>query len=389
MTARAGVPDELVIDGGRIVTPGGVLNDGWVRVVDGVVEELGTGPPPTAGRTSHLHGRWLLPGFIDLHVHGGGGHDFAADPESMAAGAAFHLAHGTTSTLISLVTAPIPELQAQLSWAAKLAKQGGPGTPRVLGAHLEGPFLSPTRCGAQNTEHMRRPDRAVLAELIAAADGSLRAITVAPELDGAVEVIAEAAAAGVVVALGHSDATFTEAQAGIAAGASLATHLFNGMRPLHHREPGLVGAALASGIRCELINDGIHVHPAITRLVAATADRLVLVTDAIAATGAGEGEYSLGGQPVLVRDGQARLRSTGSLAGSTLTADVALRRAVQVSGLSIEQASAAASATPADVLGLGDQLGSIAVGRVADLVVLSDDLTVADVFFAGVQPRLL
>lgn len=383
MTARAGVPDELVIGGGRIVTPGGVLEDGWVRVVDGVVEALGTGPPPAAARSWRLDGRWLLPGFIDLHVHGGGGRDFASDPESMVAGASFHLQHGTTSTLLSLVTAPLPDLAAQLDWAAKLTKRAAPGMPRVLGAHLEGPFLSQARCGAQNTEHMRSPDRAVLAELIAAADGALRSITIAPELDGAVDLIDQAAAAGIVAALGHSDATFAEAQAGIAAGASLATHLFNGMRPLHHREPGLVGAALSSGIRCELINDGIHVHPAMTRLVAAIPDRLVLVTDAIAATGAGEGEYSLGGQPVLVRDGQARLRSTGSLAGSTLTTDVALRRAVQVSGLSIEQASAAASGTPADVLGLGDQLGSIAVGHIADLVVLTDELSVADVFLAG------
>lgn len=385
MTARAGTPDELVLAGGRVVTPSGVLHDGWVHVVDGVIEDVGSGAPPPAATTCRLEDRWLLPGFIDLHVHGGGGHDFTAGPDAMAAGTAFHLAHGTTSTLVSLVTAPIPDLQTQLGWAAQLAQDGAPGASRVLGAHLEGPFLSQTRCGAQNTEHMRSPDPAVLADLIAAADGSLRVITIAPELDGATEVIGQAAAAGLVAAVGHSDATFAEAQAGIAAGATLATHLFNGMRPLHHREPGLVGAALASGIRCELINDGIHVHPAMTRLVAARPDRLVLVTDAISATGAGEGEYSLGGQPVLVRDGQARLRSTGSLAGSTLTIDVALRRAVQVSGLTIEQASAAASGTPADVLGVGDQLGSIAAGRIADLVVLTDDLTVADVFLAGVR----
>jgi N-acetylglucosamine-6-phosphate deacetylase len=186
-----------------------------------------------------------------------------------------------------------------------------------------------------------------------------------------------------VAALGHSDATYAEACAAIDAGASLTTHLFNGMRPLHHREPGLIGAALASGIVCELINDGIHVHPAVTGVVACPAGRLALVTDAISAAGAGDGDYALGGQPVRVRDGRPRLASNGSLAGSTLTMDEAVRRAVQESGMSIEAASAAASTTPARVVGIADRVGALTGGLACDLVILDDQLRVLDVIIAG------
>jgi N-acetylglucosamine-6-phosphate deacetylase len=230
---------------------------------------------------------------------------------------------------------------------------------------------------------MRAPDRDVLSGLLGAADGTLRSITIAPELPGALDVVRDAVSAGVVAALGHSDATYAEARAGIEAGAGLATHLFNGMRPLHHREPGLIGAALASEMAVELINDGIHVHPAVTRIVASPPGRLVLVTDAISAAGVGDGDYALGGQPVRVREGRARLTSTGSLAGSTLTMDVAVRRAVKESGLSVETASAAASGTPARVLGIADQVGALVAGLSADLVVLDDDLEVTRVMVRG------
>jgi N-acetylglucosamine-6-phosphate deacetylase len=230
---------------------------------------------------------------------------------------------------------------------------------------------------------MRTPDRAVFAELFAAAGGTLRSITIAPELPGALGVIADAVAAGVVAALGHSDATYAQARAGIEAGASLCTHLFNGMRPLHHREPGLAGATLESGIAFEVINDGVHLHPAIPALLAPRAGRLVLVTDAIDAAGVGDGEFVLGGQRVQVEDGQARLASTGSLAGSTLTMDAAVRRAVRDSHLSVEAASAAASANPARLLGLQERMGVIAPGLSADLVVLDDGLRVLDVLAGG------
>jgi N-acetylglucosamine-6-phosphate deacetylase len=374
---------QLVLAGARVVVPDGVLDDGWVAVAGGRIDAVGASAPPPGAEVRDLGGAWLLPGFIDLHMHGGGGHDVTASPESMAAAIAFHRGHGTTGTLVSLVTAPVDALAEQLRWAAALTARGATRDGHLLGAHLEGPFLSHVRCGAQNTAYMRPPDRAVFAELLAAAGGTLRAITIAPELPGAVDVIADAVAAGVVAALGHSDATYAQARAGIAAGATLCTHLFNGMRPLHHRQPGLIGATLESGIAFEVINDGVHLHPAIPALLGPRAGRLVLVTDAIDAAGVGDGEFVLGGQRVQVQDGQARLASTGSLAGSTLTMDAAVRRAVRDSHLSIEDASAAASANPARLLGVQDRMGAISPGLAANLVVLDDELRVLDVMAGG------
>jgi N-acetylglucosamine-6-phosphate deacetylase len=361
---------DTVLAGGRVVVPDGVLDGGWVHVRDGVIVAAGTGSPPD-GRRIDLGGAWLLPGYVDLHMHGGGGHDAATSAEAMAAAVAFHRSHGTTATLISLVTAPVEVLVEQLGWVADLAARG-----TILGAHLEGPFLSPARCGAQNPAHMQPPDVGVFRQLHAAARGTLRVMTIAPELPGALAVIEASVASGVVAALGHSDASYEQGRAAIAAGAALATHLFNGMRPLHHREPGLIGATLDARIPFELINDGVHLHPAMASLLSVPGRTPVLVTDAIDAAGVGDGEFVLGGQAVDVRDGEARLRSSGSLAGSTLTMELAVQRSVRHSGLPIERVSAAASGHPARVLGLDGVLGAIAPGHRADLVVLDDELRV-------------
>jgi N-acetylglucosamine-6-phosphate deacetylase len=368
--------------GARVVTPTGVIDDGWAQVASGTITGLGQGSPPR-GEFVDLRGAWLLPGYIDLHMHGGGGHDATASPTDLAAAVAFHRAHGTTRTLVSLVAASLDALAEQLSWIADRVALGRTPQGRVVGAHLEGPFLSAARCGAQNVKYLMAPDRGAFARLVAAARGGLRCVTIAPELPGALDVITDVMAAGAVAAIGHTDATYADAQAAIDAGAGLATHLFNGMRPLHHREPGVIAAALAADLPCEVINDGIHVHPAITTLIARIPERLVLVTDAIAAAGVGDGEFSLGGQHVQVRGDEARLTSTGSLAGSTLTMDAAVRRAVLECGLPIEVASAGASGNPARVLGLGNQCGSIVPGRDADLVVLDDDLRVVRVMIRG------
>jgi len=379
MTSK--VSERTVLANARVVTSRGVVEQGWVAVEAGRIAALGEGPPPDGAED--LAGAWLLPGFIDIHMHGGGGHDVAASPDELAEAIAFHRRHGTTRTLVSLVTAPVDALVEQLGWIADLVAAGPSADGHAVGAHLEGPFLSRAHCGAQNPAHLIEPDPVASSRLITAARGTLRSVTIAPELPGAMELIREVRAAGALVALGHTDASYAQASAAIEAGATLATHLFNGMRPLHHREPGVIGAALAAGLSCEVINDGVHVHPVITSLVAGGPGRLVLVTDAINAAGVGDGDFVLGGQPVRVRGGVARLVGTGSLAGSTLTMDAALRRAVRYCGLPIEVASAAASANPARVLGIDDRCGAIATGLDADLVVLDDDLRVTAVIAGG------
>ncbi len=370
-----------VLRGARVVTPEGVLNAGWVQILGGRIAGVGSGPLPSG--VADEVGGWLLPGFIDIHVHGGGGHDVTSSREDMVAAVAFHHARGTTATLVSLVTAPVDRLCEQLSWAADLAERESTEAGCVLGAHLEGPFLSRRRCGAQNPDHLLRPDRGTLATLIDAARGHLKSVTVAPELPGALELIDDVVAAGAVAAVGHTDATYAEATAAFARGATLATHLFNGMRPIHHREPGPVLAALDSGAHCETINDGVHVHPAVLREVSARgSERLVLVTDAMSAAGMSDGPYLLGGQDVIVAAGQARLAASGSLAGSTLTMDDAVRRAV-VDGLPIQAVAAAAASNPARVLGEHQRRGSIRVGLAADLILLDEEYRLRGVMSNG------
>lgn len=369
---------EAVLAGARIVTSDSVLTGGWLRVSGGRIAELGAGTAPAAAL--QLGGGFLVPGFVDLHVHGGGGHDFTASEAELAAGVAYHQSRGTTRTLVSLMAASLDAMCEQLGWVADLARGG---EFQVAGAHLEGPFLAAGRCGAQNVAYLLPPDRRVMAKLIEAGQGLLRTVTVAPELPGALEVIADLVAAGVVAAIGHTDASYQQAAAGYAAGAGLSTHLFNAMSPITHRKPGAAVAALDSGAPFEIINDGAHVHEAMIGLAArAAGGGLVLVTDAISAAGVGDGNYVLGGLPVTVRDGEARTPS-GGLAGSTLTMDVAFRRAVLDVGLPIERAAAAAATTPAQVLGLGQECGSIAAGLAADLVHLDDELRVRRVMVAG------
>jgi len=364
----------------RVVTPTGVLERGAVEVVDGTITAVSQQAPEHGGDTVDLCGSWLLPGYIDLHVHGGGGHDFTKSKADMAAGVTYHRTRGTTSTLVSLMTAPIGRLVEQLSWVAELVDEG-----RALGAHLEGPFLSLARCGAQNHDHLLPPDREVLERLIATGRGSIRTITVAPELPGALDLIKQIVDAGVIAAVGHTNATYEQAEAAFAAGATLATHLFNAMGSISQRAPGPSVAALDAGVFVELINDGVHVHDAMSRLALARAPRrLALITDAISATGVGDGDYTLGDRDVVVRDGRATLTGSARLAGSTLTTDAALRRAVQVLGMDIVAASEAASGVPARVLGLDDRTGAIVPGLAADLVVLDADLRVEQVIVGGV-----
>ena len=371
-------PTPAVIAAAHVVTPDRVLAPGWLRIADGRIAATGEGEPP---EPAAYRGHWALPGFIDMHVHGGGGASFTeggADDARRAA--AFHRAHGTTGIVASLVTAPADELERRVVMLARLADEGV-----IDGIHLEGPFLSAARCGAQDPRYLISPDVAVFSRLHAAARGWLRMITVAPELPGALDVIRAAAAAGVIAAAGHTDASAEVTAAGIAAGVSHATHLFNGMRPLGHRDPGPVGALLDEQVTCEVVTDGTHLHDVTVRLAARAAGpgNLVLITDAMAAAGMADGTYQLGKLEVTVAGGVARLASTGAIAGSTATMDQVVRHAITSVGLPVADVAAAASTTPARRLGLAAETGSLTPGLSADVVLLDEAFRLATVLAAG------
>lgn len=372
----------LWLTGGRVITPDAVLEGGGVLVVDGVIRQvLGAGESP-AGRLDEvveLAGATVLPGFVDLHLHGGGGAGFDDGAAAITTGLAVHRANGTTRNLLSLVTAPPADMERSIAAAADHAA----GDPTVLGLHLEGPFLSPERRGVHDPRSLQLPDPVLLDRLLTAGRGAVRVLTLAPELTGGMDLLRHAVDAGVQVAVGHSDAGYDLALHAFSAGADLITHAFNGMRPMHHRDPAIVGAAMDAGVVLEAINDGVHLHEATVRLLRAVAPgRVALITDAMAATCAGDGSYHLGAFPVEVTGGQARL-ADGTIAGSTLTMAVAVQRAVELVGMTVVEAANAASLVPARYLGVDDRYGSIRPGRAADLVIAGADLEVRAVLLDG------
>lgn len=359
---------------GRVVTPAGVIRQGCVEISNEQITAVAEYP---SGRDGH----WILPGFVDIHTHGGGGHTFTTgDADEARAAAGFHLRHGTTTLLASLVSSPFALLRAATTAFRPLVAEGV-----LAGIHFEGPYLSAARCGAQNPAYLRDPSTAELTELLKLGHGTIRMVTLAPERAGATAAIKLLTAHGVVPAIGHTDATYQQTQAAIAAGARVATHLFNGMRPVHHREPGPVIALLeAPTVVCELVADGVHLHDGMLAFATTTAgvERTALVTDAMAAAGQPDGEYELGGQRVTVTAGVARLASDGAVAGSTLTMDAAFRNAV-ATGFAVPEAAQMVATTPARAIGLGDRVGALQPGLRADLLVLDDDLNVVRVMRAG------
>ncbi|OLF13273.1 N-acetylglucosamine-6-phosphate deacetylase [Actinophytocola xanthii] len=363
-----------LITGGRVATPDGVLDPGWVLVESGTIAAVGTGPAPACdGPVTDAAGSWVVPGFVDIHCHGGGGAAFtSADPEIVRQAVTAHRRHGTTTMLASLVSRPVPELVEQVAALRELVADG-----LLAGIHLEGPFLSAARCGAHDPAVLRPPDAHSVDALLAAGRGAIRMVTVAPELEGAVPAVKRLVDAGVIAAIGHTDALAEDVVPAVDAGASVATHLFNGMRPLHHREPGPIGTLLDDErVTVELICDLVHLHPTVVRLAArhAGTGRTVVITDAISAAGAGDGVYEIGGLEVRVTDGVPTLAGGGSLAGSTLTMDAAFRNLVRGCGLGVLEAVVAASTRPAELLGLGEVTGRIAAGLAADLVLLDEGL---------------
>lgn len=366
----------VVIAAGTMVLDGQVARPGWLGTADGRILACGAGAPPRPADADFRDGT-VVPGFVDMHVHGGGGASYT-DGDGIAGAADFHLRHGTTTTLASLVTTSPAEL---LAGVRALAEATGHGT--VAGIHLEGPWLSRARCGAHDPAQLRDPDPAEIDAVLDAGAGAIRMVTLAPELPGAEAAIRRLVDAGVVVAVGHTDAGYEQTERAIALGATVGTHLFNAMPPLHHRDPGPALALLRHpGVTVELIADGVHVHPAVVHAVieAAGPDRVAVITDATAAAGRGDGSFRLGAVTVDVVSGVARVRGTSTIAGSTATMDQIFRNVHAGAGLAV--AAQTTSATPARALGL-ERVGSLRAGYDANLVVLDGDLRVAAVMVAG------
>lgn len=288
-------------------------------------------------------------GFIDLHAHGAAGYSYDdATAEEIMAAVEVHQSHGTEAMLLSLVSAPIDRLVARLQELRPLVAQ----SPEILGVHLEGPFLASSRCGAHDLQALVPPTPEAIDRLLEAGEGALKVVTVAPELPGAAEAITRLRQAGVVVAVGHTEANYDAAAAAFDSGASVLTHAFNAMPGLGHRDPGPIGAALSRDqVVLEVIADGVHVHPTVLKMLfSAAPGRIALVSDAMAAAGLGDGDYQLGGLAVEVRHGVPLLAGTQTLAGSTLTLDRAVETTV-AAGVAAQEALAAARTVPAGVLG--------------------------------------
>lgn len=369
----------------RLLDHRGEVPAAWLLLDGARIAAVGSGldSAPDADERVDLGSATVVPGFVDLHGHGGGGHAYDDGGAELAAALAVHRRHGTTRSVVSLVAAPVDQLATRLGAIADLAQRD----PLVLGSHLEGPFLAPSRHGAHDPAHLRHPDPDAVDTLLGAARGTLRQVTIAPELPWALQAIPRFVAAGVVVAIGHTEADADTTRAAIDRGARLVTHAFNAMPGIHHRQPGPLAAALTDPrVTLELILDGEHVHPDVARVaLAAAPDRIALVTDAMAAAGAEDGDYRLGALSVEVRDGVARVAGTDTLAGSTLTQDAALRHALRTAGLDPAAAVAALSTVPARVLGLDDRLGTLAPGFAADVVALNDDFHPTAVWADGIR----
>jgi len=369
--------DQLLIRGGMIVSPdkGAVKTDDvWVK--DGRIAETGDVATATVIDASNLY---VAPGFIDLQVNGAVGHNFEdATPEEIRKIIDFYVSHGTTGLLPTTVTAPVTGIRSTI------ARVKEADHPAALGVHIEGPFISEARKGAQNPDYILDPSIERFDELVKGHEGFIKIVTLAPERPGAELLISQIKEIGAVASLGHSDATYEEATAAIEHGIGLFTHVFNAMREFHHRAPGAVSAALVSDVPVELIADGIHVHPGAIKLLykAKGPDQICLITDAISAAGLADGEYELGGLRVFVKAATARL-ADGTLAGSTLTMDRAVKNFMAANGCSLPEAVRAATLNPARLLGISDHKGSIKVGNDADFVIFDVEVNVHYTIIGG------
>ncbi|MFJ7068790.1 N-acetylglucosamine-6-phosphate deacetylase [Streptomyces sp. NPDC101115] len=375
-----------VLAGARVVLPTGIVENGRVIVENGRI----AGAAREDVTTLDLTGHWLVPGFVDMHNHGGGGASFTSGTvDEILTGVRTHREHGTTTVVASFVTGEMDFLTQRAGLLSELAEQGD-----IAGIHFEGPFISPCRKGAHDETLLRDPEPAEVRKLIDAARGQARMVTLATELSGGIDSVRLLAEHGVIAAIGHTDATYEQTRAAIDAGATVATHLFNAMPGLGHRAPGPIAALLEDErITVELINDGTHLHPAALELAFHHAGpaRAAFITDAMDAAGFGDGRYMLGPLEVEVKDSVARLVEGGSIAGSTLTLDRAFKRAATIDRLPVESVVQAISANPAKLLGVYDRVGSLEPGKDADLVVLDEDFELKGVMRKGawvVEPQV-
>jgi N-acetylglucosamine-6-phosphate deacetylase len=386
----------MLIAAARIVTAGSaassanaVLAPGYLTCTDGRIASVSAGLPPSRPDVV-LRDGFLMPGFVDLQVNGYFGVELATADTAGWATVAGRLAEtGTTAFMPTFITSPIDDLVAALRRACAVEPElaSVPGRARILGVHLEGPFISPKRPGAHNPAWIVSPTPEAVKTLLAAGSGCLRLVTMAPELEGAMAAIRQFTTAGVLVSVGHSDATAHQVSTAALCGATMVTHLFNAQRPLHHREPGVVGQALAdSRLTSSLIADLHHVSGQVAAIAfAAAPGRICLITDAAACAGMPPGQYVLGGEPIELAegDGTPPVRADGTLAGSALRMDSAVANLVAI-GIGLAEAVAAATRIPADLIGRRD-LGRIAAGAAADLTWLSDDLRTNATWIAGQQ----
>jgi N-acetylglucosamine-6-phosphate deacetylase len=352
----------MIIQAHSAVIDGEVRENVWIETANQHIVSINDG---AAESFDYLVTGMLIPGFVDMHCHGGGGKYFSADTDAeIEIAIATHRFHGTTSLCASLVTEPLDTLVSQIGRLVPFAERS-----ELIGIHLEGPYLAESRCGAHDPALLRTPNIAEFDRLLDAGKGHVKMVTIAPELDGAIAAIKHLVAAGVVVAIGHSAANFEEAKRGVDAGATIVTHFPNAVSKLDEEGQTFATMAMSDNrIALELILDGHHVEKAIVdRIYSVAQHRLALVTDAMCAAGSSDGKYLIGNLPVTVKDSVARLDTNGALAGSTLTMDQAFMNMITLQGLAVSQAVFATSTLPAKLFGLTDR-GEIAVGKRADLL---------------------